>query len=348
MDKDDKDLTSEDTTAPLDTDTPLNNGEDQPIPEEELASDLNDDENYKDNLSKENSGLSHIISNSDVYYERLPMLEVVFDRLVRLSTSSFRNFTGDNVEISLEYISSIRFGDYIASIPNPTMLNVFTVEEWDNNGIVTIDNDLIYTMIDVLLGGRTGNALMRYNNRYFTTIELNIIEKLVTIFLNDLSAAFDPLCPVTLRLDRLETNPKFATISHPTNISILVRLSVKMEERGGSMELLIPTATLEPIREMLLQNYMGEKFGRDSIWESHLVKQLVNTDFELSAVLDEITLDLADVLNWEVGSQIHLNATPNTPVKLVCESQPLFYGNMGRKSGNIAIKVDKIIRPLEE
>jgi len=276
------------------------------------------------------------------------MLEVVFDRLVRLTTSSFRNFTGDNVEIILEDISSIRFGDYLESIPNPTMLNVFTVEEWDNNGIITIDNDLIYTMIDVLLGGRTGNALMSYDNRYFTTIELNIIEKLVTIFLGDLSAAFDPLCPVTLRLDRLETNPKFATISHPTNISILVRLSVKMDDRGGSLELLIPTATLEPIREILLQNYMGEKFGRDSIWESHLVKQLVHTDFELSAVLDEITLDLADVLNWEIGSQILLNATPTTPIKLVCKSHPLFYGNVGRKSGNIAVKIDKIINSLEE
>lgn len=292
------------------------------------------------------SGLSQIIG-SNVYYERLPMLEVVFERLIRLSTASLRRFTGDNVEISLENITSIRFGEYLESISAPAMVNVFIVEEWDNNGLVTIDKDLIYTMVDVLLGGRTGNAPMRFDERYFTQIEFNLIEKLVYLFLADLSAAFDPLCPVTIRLDRLETNPRFATISHPTNVCILVRISVTTENRGGSIELLIPYATLEPIREILLQNYMGEKFGRDSIWESHLVNQLLQTDFSLSAILDEIAIPLSDVLDWKVGSQLPLNMTPSSPVKLVCENKPLFTGFMGRRSGNIAVKIDNAINVME-
>ena len=52
-----------------------------------------------------------------VSYERLPMLEIVFDRLVRLMTTSLRNFTSDNVEVSLDNITSIRFGDYLNSDP---------------------------------------------------------------------------------------------------------------------------------------------------------------------------------------------------------------------------------------
>ena len=49
----------------------------------------------------------------------------------------------------------------------------------------------------------------------------------------------------------------------------------------------IPYATLEPVRELLLQMFMGEKFGRDSIWESHLASELWMTDIEIEAVLDE-------------------------------------------------------------
>ena len=37
--------------------------------------------------------------------ERLPMLEIVFDRLVRLMTTWLRNFTSDNVEVSLDRIT---------------------------------------------------------------------------------------------------------------------------------------------------------------------------------------------------------------------------------------------------
>ena len=66
-----------------------------------------------------------------------------------------------------------------------------------------------------------------------------------------------------------------------------MKLRIDMEDRGGRIELLLPYATLEPIRKMLLQQFMGEKFGRDNIWESHLATELWTTQMEVRAVLDE-------------------------------------------------------------
>ena len=87
-----------------------------------------------------NSGIRAIIDSAMVSYERLPMLEIVFDRLVRLMTTSLRNFTSDNVEVSLDNITSIRFGDYLNSIPLPAILSVFRAVELDNYGLFTIDS----------------------------------------------------------------------------------------------------------------------------------------------------------------------------------------------------------------
>jgi hypothetical protein len=106
----------------------------------------------------ERTGIRAIINSALVSYERLPMLEIVFDRLVRLMTTSLRNFTSDNVEVSLDNISSIRFGDYLNSIPLPAILAVFRAEELDNYGLLTVDSNLIYSIVDVLLGGRRGTA----------------------------------------------------------------------------------------------------------------------------------------------------------------------------------------------
>ena len=224
--------------------------------------------------STERSGIQAILNSALVSYERLPMLEVVFDRLVRMMSTSLRNFTSDNVEVSLDNIASIRFGDYLNSIPLPAMLSVFKAEEWDNYGLITVDSALIYSIVDVLLGGRRGTAAMRIEGRPYTTIERSLVERMVHVALADLSAAFEPLSPVTFRFDRLETNPRFATISRPSNAAIVAKLRIDMEDRGGRMELLIPYATLEPVRELLLQMFMGEKFGRDSIWETHLAEEL--------------------------------------------------------------------------
>jgi flagellar motor switch protein FliM len=228
------------------------------------------------------------------------------------------------------------------------MLAVFKAEEWDNFGLMTIDSAMIYSIVDVLLGGRRGTAAMRIEGRPYTTIERNLVERMVHVVLSDLSAAFDPLSPVTFRFDRLETNPRFATISRPSNAAVLAKLRIDMEDRGGRLELLIPYATLEPVRELLLQMFMGEKFGRDSIWETHLAGELWMTDVQLSAELDQITLPLQDVLNWKIGTRIMLNATPDDSVELKCGDIPMFQGRMGRKGGSIAVRIDRETPKPEE
>jgi flagellar motor switch protein FliM len=285
------------------------------------------------------TGIERIVSAGLVSYERLPMLEIVFDRLVRILSTSLRNFTSDNVEVSIDSIVSLRFGDYLNSVPLPAMLAVFKVEEWDNYGLLVVDSALIYSVVDVLLGGRRGTAAMRIEGRPYTTIERNLVERMVAVVLADLSAAFDPLSPVNFRFERLETNPRFATIARPANAAVLARMRVDMEDRGGRLELLLPYATLEPVRELLLQMFMGEKFGRDSIWEAHLAGELWNTNVPLQAVLDTFEYSLRDVINWQVGTRIPLNATPQSDIALLCGDVPMFSGRMGRKGGNIAVRI---------
>lgn len=292
---------------------------------------------------QENSGIMALINSALVNYERLPMLEVVFDRLVRMMSTSLRNFTSDNVEVSLDQITSVRFGDYLNSIPLPAMLCVFKAEEWDNSALMTIDSAMIYSIVDVLLGGRRGTSAMRIEGRPYTTIERNLIERLVRIVLADLSGAFDPLSPVTFRFDRLETNPRFATIARPANAAVLAKLRIDMEDRGGRIEILIPYATLEPVRELLLQMFMGEKFGRDSIWETHLGNELLQTNMKMNAVLDEVTLPLGEVMNWKVGSRLMLNVKSDDLISLRAGEVSLFQGRMGSLNNRIAVQVEHVI-----
>src|SRR6516165_104682 len=295
---------------------------------------------FSDDEAEERTGIRAIINSALVSYERLPMLEIVFDRLVRLMTTSLRNFTSDNVEVSLDNISSIRFGDYLNSIPLPAILSVFRAEELDNLGLLTVDSNLIYSIVDVLLGGRRGTAAMRIEGRPYTTIERVLVERMVEVVLHDCKVAFEPLTPVTFTLDRLETNPRFAAIARPANAAILVKLRIDMEDRGGRIELMLPYATLEPIRKLLLQQFMGEKFGRDSIWESHLATELWSTKVDIDAILDEQTMPLRQIMNLEVGQTVMLNATPDSRIELRCRGVPLLTGRMGRVGSSVAVRVD--------
>src|ERR1700757_2203892 len=292
----------------------------------------------------DNSGIRAIIDSAMVSYERLPMLEIVFDRLVRLMTTSLRNFTSDNVEVSLDRITSVRFGDYLNSIPLPAILAVFKAEEWDNFGLATVNSSLIYSIIDVLLGGRRGQGTVRVEGRPYTTIETNLVKSMIEVVLADAELAFKPLSPVKFNIDRLETNPRFAAISRPANAAILVRLRIDMEDRGGNIELLLPYATIEPIRAVLMQMFMGEKFGRDPIWEGHLATEIAQASISVDAVLYESEIPLKQLMQLKVGDTLPLEMRADALVAVRCGSVTLTEGRMGRVGDRVAIRVTKQLR----
>jgi len=295
------------------------------------------------NKEGSNTGIQAMLDKALSSYERLPMLEVVFDRLVRMMSTSLRNLTSDNVDVSLESITSLRFGDYINSVPLPALLGIFKAVEWENFGMISANSQLVFSMLDVLLGGRRSTRPVKVEGRPYTTIEQDVVRKFMEVALADMSASFDPLSPVTFKYERQETNPRFATISRPANAAILVSLRVDMETRGGVLEILLPYATLEPIKELLLQMFMGEKFGRDSIWETHLGNEVRSTSVKMNAVLGQKRVMMKDIINLKVGSTIVLDKEPDEDIVLLCGGVPMMSGKLGKMAENKAVRVTDII-----
>jgi flagellar motor switch protein FliM len=167
---------------------------------------------------------------------------------------------------------------------------------------------------------------------------------MIEVVLADAEQAFRPLSPVRFNIDRLETNPRFAAISRPANAAILVRLRIDMEDRGGNIELLLPYATIEPIRATLLQMFMGEKFGRDQIWEGHLATEIGQAQVGVDAVLYEQRLPLRKMMNLRVGDTLMLELKPEAPVTVRCGDVTLTEGRMGKVGDRVAVRVNKPLR----
>lgn len=293
--------------------------------------------------SKQN-GVRAIVDSTVVSYERLPMLEIVFDRLVRTLTTTLRGFFSDNVEVSLDDVTSVRFGDYVSSLPLPTILSVFKAEPWENYGLITIDSELIYLVMDVLLGGRRGLSNFRIEGRPYTTVEVNLVKRMLDLVLSEAEQAFQPLSPVKFIAERIETNPRFASITRPANAAILIALAIDLEGRGGRVELLLPYATIEPIRELLLQSYMGEKLGRDHIWEGHLASEIWQAKLDIDAVLHEAEMPVKKVLDLKVGDTLVFDVRGDPMVTLRCGDMLVSQGRIGRMGDYMAVEVAKPLK----
>jgi flagellar motor switch protein FliM len=292
-----------------------------------------------DDQDREIDVMERIANSTIVNYERLPMLDVVFERLVRLLTENLRQYMSANVEVGVRDVSSVRFGDFMTGIPLPSLVTVIRAVEWDANILAVADSKIIYTIVDILLGGRQ-SPITPVEGRPFTSIETRLTERILGIISRYIGEAFNPLTEIRFEVERMETNPALAAIVRETTACLRATLYIDVEGRDGQIELLIPYSTLEPVRNLLVQPYMGERFGRDSIWEHHFESKLKESSIDMQAVLHETTASLGETLNWKVGTMLHLDCTPDTSVRLVAGDTELFEGTAGQKNGNIAVKIE--------
>ena len=284
-------------------------------------------------------GIKAIIESNVISHERLPMLEVVYDRMIRTFATSMRNLTSDNIDVSLDGVSSVRFSDFMNRLAQPAMIGVFRVAEWENYGLITVEPSLIYAIVDALLGGRRGGSAPVIDGRGFTSIETGLVSRMFELALADMSAALEPITPNTMVLERIETSPRFATIAGPTNICAAATFRIDMEGRGGKFSILLPFATIEPVRHKLTQRFMGEKLGRDNVWEAHMEAELRKTEVTLDVILGEKLMTLQDIRTLAVGQTIAIKKSPNDALELHCGGVMLASANVGQRCSNIAVRL---------
>ena len=284
-------------------------------------------------------GLRAVIESDVVSQERLPMLEVVFDRMVRILATSLRNFSSDSVDVSLEDVASIRFGDFMSRLAIPAMIGVFRVDEWENYGLVTVEPALAYAVIDALLGGKRGGEPRMIDGRAFTAIETELVARMMRIILEDMSIAMEPIAKNSMVLERIEPSPRFAAIAGGTNICAVATFRVELDDRGGKFSILLPHAMIEPVRHLLSQRFMGETLGRDGLWEAHLAAEIRKVVLPLDVVLGERAMPLAEIRDMGVGSTIALYQNADTPLDLRSAGVTLGRVQIGQRSGNIAVRL---------
>ncbi|WP_281300172.1 MULTISPECIES: FliM/FliN family flagellar motor switch protein [unclassified Iodidimonas] len=292
--------------------------------------------------------MQKIANSTIVNYERLPMLDVVFDRFVRLFGEKLRQLMSANLEVSIDQVSAIRFGDFIEQVPLPCLVSILNAVEWEDKCVAVMDHRLVYTAVEILLGGREMLDSDTLEVRTLTSVERRLVTRLMTVFSGALSEAFTPVSDIAFNVDRLETNPQLAMIARSTSASIHARFAIEIENRHGFVDLVMPYSMLEPVRTLLLQMFMGESFGRDNGWKKHFRDQLQRTEIRLDGVLAEMEIPLATALGWKAGTFIELNKSADGSADLLSGDMRLLSGHIGQSKGQIAIKIEKNIFDASE
>lgn len=273
---------------------------------------------------------------------RMPALEIINDRCCQHLQTSFSSLIRRNVECSPLSIEITKYGEFIKKIPFPSNLSILKMDPLRSNIILALEARLIFILLDYYLGG-TGQTHVKTEGRDFSKIEHHFIDKIVTLFNRDLQKAWEPLMPVSISLVRNETNPQFAMIVNPTEITVTVKLKIEIENQSWDILLSLPYPAIEPVREKLYGGFQSDQLTSDPEWGDRFKKELIGCTVSVTAELGSALLSLEEVTRLAVGDIILLNNAVDGDIPLQVEETVKFYGRPGISNGNNALVISRAI-----
>ncbi len=286
---------------------------------------------------QDRSGLKALINSALVSHRRLPMLDVIFDRTARLISTGLRQLTNENVEVTLDDVSSSRFGDFIQS--QSGVIGVLYSKTFDGYALIAAETGLVHGVVDLLLGGRRGPGT-GLESRALTAIELGLARRMLALLASNFSEAFAAVSPAAFVLDRIETTPRFAAIAQDASVCAVAKFKVRIDEFVSKAVILAPHATIEPVRELLSRDFIGESGIADEIWRKQFGKTVTNSSLDLRAVLADRTITIGQLKALAAGQTLSFGSSGGARAELRSGGAALARGRVGRVGDMIAVKLD--------
>jgi len=266
---------------------------------------------------------------------RMPTLEMINERLARLFRISLFNFLRRSAEISISGIQVMKFSEYIQSLFVPTNLNVVRFSPLRGRALIVMEPRLVFTAVDNFFGGG-GQFYNKVEGREFTPTEMRVIRLIIELLFNDLKEAWKPVMELDFEYMNSEVNPQFANIVSPSEIVIISTIHVELEGGGGDINIAMPYAMIEPIRE-LLDAVSSDRGEVDGAWQENLRKEVLRSEVPLNSLLVEKVMTIEDVMNFKKGDVIPIDMPEAVVVK--AENVSIFKGKIGLSDGNYAVQV---------
>jgi len=276
---------------------------------------------------------------------RMPTMELINERFARYLRIGMFNYMHRNVEVSVGPIKVQKFSEFVRNLVVPTNLNLFTAKPLRGTGLVVLDPNLVFLVVDNLFGG-DGRFHTRVEGRDFTLTEQRIIQGLLKVTFEEYAKAWAPVEKLEFEYVRSEMNPQFANIATPAEVVVAASFTLEFGGTQAEMHFCFPYSMLEPIRETLYSTMQSDHITQDNRWVSMMGKQLQSAEVTLTARLGTATVTLGDIVNMKPGDVIPLNI-PET-IQAEVDGIPFVECRYGIQRGQYALKIERFLAQDED
>ncbi len=281
-------------------------------------------------------------SQDKVVRARMPTFDVINERLSREVRATLSSLLQTNVDVSANPFDTLKFSEFVRSLPVPTSLHVFRMEPLRGHGLIVFESQLVYNLIDTFFGGEAlGKA--RVEGREFTSIEEVMIKKAVVAVLKNIEASWAPIEPVKASLIRSEMNPQFTAIVLPTDLVLVTRFEIELEQSAGNLVVCYPYSMIEPMRNKLSSGVQAEVEEIDTNWRKTIREVILASTVDLRIQLGRTEITGERLIYMQKGDVIQLDKDAGEPLTGYIDGLEKLTGYVGVQRGFQAFKVKDLI-----
>lgn len=275
--------------------------------------------------------------------EHLRTLEIIFEHFGRLISSNFPAYLRKNVQVDVMNSEAVTYSEFSNALLNPALLGIVNFAPLNGSIIIELAPNLGFTIIDRMLGG-LGEPLDK--SRDFSEIELSVLERIFTIFVDLLREPWRNVIELHPRLERIETNSQFAQIISPSEMIAIVTINITIGDVQGLMNVCLPFITLEDIMDKLNTKYWFSTMqSKDEQAYNEYIEAAINkAQIPIKAILGKSTISVMDFINLQMGDIVRLDSHVDEELDVYVGNIVKFKALPGTGSDGYAVKVTEVIR----
>ena len=286
--------------------------------------------------------LYDLTSQDKVIRGRMPILEIIYERFVRSFRVSLSNSLRKVSSISIISTDLLKFGEFVNTLPIPSCMCIMRFNELRGPALLVFETKLAYAIIDSSFGG-SDRPYTKVDGKEFTQIELFFMKKIMDMAIENLEEAWMPVHHIDAQYIRTEINPQFVGVVPPSDIVIATTLEVEFELASGTVMIVIPYSTIEPIKQKLGSTFQAENDIGDSVWMKFMNGHIMKLNADLVVQLGETDITIGDLLTLEKNDIISLDQVASGEASIFIEGIKKMKCLIGNRNGNRAVQITDIL-----
>lgn len=281
------------------------------------------------------------LTNQDrVIRGRMPILEIIYERFTRSFRISLSNSLRKISTISMISTDLLKFGEFVNTLPIPSCMCILRFNELRGPALMVFESKLAYAIIDSYFGG-TDRPFTKIEGKEFTQIELSFMRRVMDMAVQDLEEAWAPVHRIDAQYIRTEINPQFVGVVPPSDVIITTTFEVEFDSASGTIMVVIPYSTIEPIKQKLSSSYQTDNDVVDTLWTRSMHDHVSSAEATAVVKLGETEMTIGDLVSLQIGDIIPLSQEVAGELDIEIEGAKKLRCISGIYKGNKAVQITR-------